>query len=408
MALISVCRLMLPLGSAPLKVEISNGPTGMVAAGFERVQEEFLGNFTERGEAGAAFAAVLDGRPVVDLWGGLADKASGQKWSENTLQLVWSGTKGFVAVCILMLIERGLVDLDATVARYWPEFARNGKAGVLVKHVLSHTAGLPGLHDAASNEQFVDCQVMARLLEDERPIWAPGSHLYYHSFTYGWLCAELVRRTDGRSIGRFFADEVAGPLGLELWIGLPAELEPRLSTLHLWPQWNQSAAEGSDPVRRQVWTGPPLVLGEPLPWNTRTFHAAEIPGANAIGTARSIARLYGCLARGGEIDEVRLLRSDTVQLGQKCLATGRDAITGSPRAFGVGFALQTDAQPFGPVVSAFGHGGAGGSMHGAWPVERIGFSYSMNEMRDELIDSRAQALLRALHVAVKQTTGHRC
>lgn len=370
---------------------------GSVAPGFESVQDAFRENFTKRGEVGAAFAAVKEGRVVVDVWGGLADPLHARAFSEDTLQLVWSGAKGFVAVCMLLLIERRLLRLDEPVARYWPEFAQARKEGVLVRHVVSHTAGLPGLSRPVSNEEFADCRRMARALERVRPLWPPGSRFYYHSFTYGWLCAELLWRTDGRSIGRFFADEVAAPLGLELWIGLPAEFESRVSTMHLWSQWERPTL---DPVQQQVWTGPLLARDEEFAWNSRLFHAHEIPGANAIGTARSIARLYGCLACGGTVGGVRLLKEETVRLGQSLISTGHDPVTNRPRAYGVGFALQTEAQPFGPVESGFGHGGAGGSIHGAWPKQQIGFSYAMNEMRDELVDSRADALLRALYASV--------
>ena len=368
---------------------------------FEAVAREFERNFTDRGEVGAAFAVVHDGVPVVDLWGGLSDLDSGRPWRDDTLQMIWSGTKGLVAVCMLLLIERGLIELDEPVATYWPEFAQNGKQNVLIRHVMSHTGGLPGLSRPATDKEFADWRLMAALLAAERPLWSAGSRLYYHSFTYGWMCSELVQRTDGRSIGRFFADEVAAPLGLELWIGLPNDLEHRVSTMHLWPRWGQRQSLATDPVQANIWTGPPLVAGRPLCWNTHDFHRAEIAGANAIGTSRSVARLYGCLARGGEIDGFRLLANQSVELGQKCMATGLDPITGWPRAYGVGFALQTDKKPFGPVDIAFGHGGAGGSIHGAWPAERMGFSYAMNEMRDEVMDTRAAALLDALYIALQ-------
>lgn len=374
---------------------------GTCAPRFGAVAREFERNFSDRAEVGASFAVVHDGVKVVDLWGGLSDQSAGTPWRQDTLQMIWSGTKGLVAVCILLLIERGLIRLDEPVATYWPEFGRKGKHDVLVRHVMSHTAGVPGLSHAVSNEDFANWQLMSELVAYERPLWSAGSKLYYHPYTYGWICSELVKRTDGRSLGRFFAEEVTEPLGLELWIGLPERLEHRTSTMHLWPRWGEMQSRIEDPVQSTVWTGPPLIRGQPLPWNSRIFHKAEIPGANAIGTARSVARLYGCLARGGEIDGRRLLDEHSVELGQKCLAVGRDPITGWPMAYGVGFALQTERRPFGPVDLAFGHGGAGGSIHGAWPTERIGFSYAMNEMRDEPMDARAAALLQALYSALQ-------
>lgn len=373
---------------------------GTFAPRFRAVVHEFERNFSDRAEVGASFAVFHDGRMVVDLWGGLSHQSRGSPWRQDTIQMIWSGTKGLVAVCILLLIERGVIKLDEPVASYWPEFATEGKQDVLVRHVMSHTAGVPGLSHAVSNEDFANWQLMSDLVAAERPLWSAGSKLYYHSYTYGWICSQLVKRTDGRSLGRFFAEEVAEPLGLELWIGLPEDVEPRTSTMHLWPRWGQGPNLKEDPVQSTVWTGPRLVLGQPLPWNSRTFHEAEIAGANAIGTARSVARLYGCLARGGEIDGFRLLREQSIEIGKKHLAEGWDPATGSPKAYGVGFALQTHSRQFGPVAVAFGHGGAGGSIHGAWPAERIGFSYAMNEMRDELVDARAAALLRALYSAL--------
>ena len=376
---------------------------GFVEPGFEGVADAFERNFSERGELGAAFAAIRDGETVVDLHGGLADRASGRPWAEDTLQLVFSGTKGFVAVCMLILLERRALELDAHVARYWPEF---GKGNVRVRDVVSHTARLPGVDTELGLDAFADFERMAALLAAQEQSDDPRAAFCYHALTYGWLCGELVRRADGRSVGRFFADEVAGPLGLELWIGLPEEHEPRVSTLGLHERWPTKPRYDVERLARDrlawsIWGNPPTFERTAFPWNRRDYHAAEIPGANAIGTARSIARLYACLARGGELDGVRLLSEDSVRLGRTELARGWDAIVEGPLAFGVGFELQTEDEPFGPVGDAFGHGGAGGSKHGAWPALRVGFSYAMNLMRDdEDEDGRAQALLRALHEAV--------
>jgi CubicO group peptidase (beta-lactamase class C family) len=373
---------------------------GFVEPAFEPVREAFEQNFTERGEFGAAFAATLDGRPVVDLWGGLADARSQARWQDDTLQLVFSGTKGFVAVCMLMLIERGKLAFDDPVARYWPEFATAGKEKVQVRQVVSHQAGLPGIREPITCGDVTNDVRMAQLLAAQAPFFPPGSGVCYHALTYGWLCGELVRRIDGRSIGTFFAEEIAGPLDLELWIGLPEALEPRVSvlrgTLAAPPEPPPSLADAA----RAISSNPPLFEGEPNAWNSREYHAAEIPGAGAIGTARSIARLYGCLACGGELDGVRILAPETVELGRRELARGPDLCFGWPLAFGVGFALQTELREFGPPETAFGHCGAGGSAHGAWPDARVGFSYAMNEMRDDM--ERSDALLAALNEAVRR------
>jgi CubicO group peptidase (beta-lactamase class C family) len=368
---------------------------GFVAPGYEGVAAAFERNFAERDELGAAFAVVRDGEPVVDLRGGIADRASGRPWTEDTLQLVFSGTKGFVAICVLLLLEREQLELDAPVARWWPEF---GKEDVLVRDLVSHTARLPGIEMELDAEALTDDVGMAARLAAQERSDDPRAALCYHALTYGWLCGELVRRADGRSVGRFFADEVAGPLGLELWIGLPEEHEPRVSTLERHATWPTSPhyRRLDDPLIRSVWGNPPT-FGDAFPWNRRDYHAAEIPGAGAIGTAPSIARLYGALVDGSE----RVLREETVRLGRTELSRGREPLLEVPMAFGVGFQLQTEERSLGPPADAFGHGGAGGSKHGAWPELRVGFSYAMNMMRDDEDDSgRSASLLRALHEAV--------
>jgi CubicO group peptidase (beta-lactamase class C family) len=347
----------------------------VIAPGFERVAEEFE---QARGEGGAAFAAVVDGELVVDLTAGIEDDA---------LLLVFSGTKGFVAVCMLLLLERGALELDAPVSRYWPAF----HPGVLVRHVVSHTAGLPGLRRGLHASDLLDGRARAAELAAEPLFWEPGTRLAYHAFAYGWLCDELIRRTDGRSTGRFFAEEVAAPLELELWIGLPPEQEARVA-----------------PVRPAAGYGPTYVGDEPepllealygdvpgeFPWNDPAFHRAEITAVNAIGTARSIARLYGSLDR--------ILTEEAIGLGRAELARDRCAITRRLYAFGVGFELQTELGRLGPPQDAFGHTGSGGSVHGAWPAERAGFSYATTELRAEAEDDRAIRVLGALHQALRE------
>ncbi len=379
--------------------------SGAVTSGFEEVAEEFRRNFDERDDLGAAFAAYQDGRLVVDIWAGFADRGSSRAWDSDTMQVIFSGTKGLVAVCILMLVERGKLDLDARVASVWPEFATAGKDQILIRDVLSHSAGLPGIIEPLKVTDALDPRRLAELLAAQQTLLS-GGQLCYHPLTFGWLCSELLRRVDGRSLGEFFAQEVAVPLGLELWIGLPARFEDRVAVLELAPDWgsNEPASvqvPGLGPLAHFVERNPPLFDDGSFPWNSRVFHAAEIGGAGAIGTARSVARMYGCLARGGEIDGIRLLEEDTVRLGRSPVASGRDPLRHIPLAFGVGFELQTELEPLGPPDDAFGHLGAGGSCHGAWPTERVGFSYAMNRMRDdEAVDPRAQALLSSLYRAV--------
>jgi CubicO group peptidase (beta-lactamase class C family) len=380
---------------------------GIVAPGYEEVAEAFTANF-ERGEVGAAFAAYVDGEPVVDIWGGLADSGRGVEWREDTLIGVFSGTKGMVAVCLLLLIERGQIELEVPVCRYWPEFAAAGKEGILVRDVVCHQAGLPGLTTPVSAEEATDYVRMAALLAAQPSIREPQEGPIYHAMTFGWLCGELIRRVDGRSVGRFFAEEVAAPLGLEIWIGLPERLEPRVAVLELSAGFGELGSlveRDIDPVGWSIWANPPRY--HDLAHNDRRWHAAEIPATSGIAAARSLARLYGCLANGGEIDGVRLLAEETIERGRRRLSVGRDPYLGEI-AFATAFELQAD--PTGTTLppDEFGHSGAGGSVHGAWPSLRTGFSYSQNMLHTlDGLDPRAEALLVALHAAARRAHAKR-
>jgi CubicO group peptidase (beta-lactamase class C family) len=366
----------------------------VLAPGFEPVAEEFERNFAERGELGAAFAAIVEGELVVDLWGGLADRSQGRPWERDTLQLIFSGTKGLVAICLLMLIDRGQLDLDAPVGHYWPEFAAAGKEAVRVREIATHTARLPGLIEPVTVADLTDDRRIAELLAAQPQFEDPRAATAYHPLTYGWLCGELIRRIDGRSVGRFFAEEIAGPLDLEIFIGLPEELEPRASRLEMAENWN---AEGifdggaEDELLQAIWGNPVTFTPATLPWNSPAYHRAEIPGAGGIGTARSIATLYGNLDR--------LLSPEALALGATELERRYDQLLEEEQCFGVGFELQTEVGWFGPPAEGFGHTGAGGSVHGRWPQQRVGFSYAMNLMHDDYPDGdpRPGSLLEALY-----------
>ncbi len=379
---------------------------GDVEAGFEAVADAFAENFRERGEVGAAFAAYREGRKLVDLWGGVADEKTGAPWQEDTLQLVFSGTKGLVAICLLMLIDRGELALEDPVCRHWPEFAANGKQEITVADVVSHHARLPGIHEPLREIDLTNDVLIARLLAEQAPETDPRAQYAYHGLTYGWLCGELIRRVTGSSVGRFFAEEIATPLELELWIGLPEEQESRVSTLVYAPDWSAEATydreEAAEDPLLVALENPPVLTEGRMPWNTRAFHAAEIPAVNAIGTARSIARLYDCIACGGELDGVRLMAPETIELGRRELSRFVDQFIGQEFAFATGFELQTELQELGPPAHAFGHAGAGGSIHAAWPDQRLGVSYAMNELRSGggQGDPRSQTLLRTLYEAL--------
>jgi CubicO group peptidase (beta-lactamase class C family) len=379
---------------------------GWVSPGFESVRAEFARNFTDRGDTGAAFAAVHDGELVVDLWGGVGEPEHGCPWREGTLAGIFSGTKGLVALCMHMLIDRGLLDVEAPVSRYWPEFAAHGKEGVLVAELMTHRARLPGVRTPISVQDLLDDVRMAALVASQAQESDPRAAFCYHGLTYGWLCGELVRRVDGRSMGRFFAEEVAEPLELDVWIGLPCELEPRVSRLLLAP------TSGTDPsfdpslwpddeLFQSAWGNPPL-FREPLIWNLPAVHFAEIPGAGGIASARSLARLYGCLACGGALDGVHLLSAPTLARARAEKVRAHEPLTDQDMVVALGFMLQPPQLTLGPPPDAFGHNGAGGSRHGAWPSERVGFSYTMNQMRDDRDDPRGQSLLSALHSCLSE------
>jgi CubicO group peptidase (beta-lactamase class C family) len=377
------------------------GIEGYVAPGFEPVAAEFERNFAERVEYGAAFAAVHQGKMVVDLWGGMA--APDRPWQRDTLQVICSGTKGLIASCILLLIERGQLDLDAPVARYWPEFAAAGKETVRVRHVVSHRAGLPGLAAPLRYDDWQDYEKIESLLAAQPLASDPDAFNAYHPMTIGWLCGALVRKIDGRTLGQFFAEEIAGPLSLEAWIGLPESEEHRVGLLRLGTDWGPlPQAALANPHLRAAWANPPLFPDNDMAWNTRAIHGAEIGGVGGISDARSMARYYGCLALGGTLDRTTILRPETVALGRAELSRFMDPYIAEAMAYGAVFALQTPQRRFGPSPDAFGHSGAGGSIHGAWPGSGTGFSYVMNEMRADPTDSRSRFILEALARGVAQ------
>jgi CubicO group peptidase (beta-lactamase class C family) len=381
---------------------------GELEAGFEPVREAFDTNFAKQGEVGAACCVYLDGRPVVDIWAGVADRKTGQEWGEDTLTLVYSTTKGVTAVCAHLLVEGGLLDLDAPVATYWPEFAAAGKEQVTVCHLLSHRAGLPTLEPKLPVEAALAWDPAVEQLAGQAPLWPPGTRHGYHAMTYGWLVGEVIRRVTGRSVGRYLAEEVARPLGLDFWIGLPEREEPRMSRLLPAPPLSRDAVAAlpADELDRLRALADPGSLVQrtlnptepPLTFNSAAVHRAELPGANGIGTARSLARLYA--ATIGEVDGIRLLSDQTVAAATVEQSSGMDAVIGMENRFGSGFFLPS---PFAPLMGgrSFGHAGAGGSLAFADPDRGVAFAYVMNQMQPGLAgDPRAAGLVAALQTAI--------
>jgi CubicO group peptidase (beta-lactamase class C family) len=382
---------------------------------FARVREEFERNFAERGEVGASVCVTLDGEPVVDLWGGQADPAAGRAWDRDTIGHVWSATKGATALCAHMLASRGQLDLNAPVARYWPEFAKNGKESVLVRHLLNHQAGLPAVRDPLPAGCFYDWSLMVDALAREEPFWRPGTRNGYHALTFGYLVGEVIRRVDGRTLGAFFRDEVAGPLGLDFWIGLPPEQEGRVA-----PTIPAAPPGPGDPVPSfyvAALTDPTSVQGLvlantggymllPGESDTRTAHAAEIGAVGGISNARGLAGMYRALALGG----APLVDPDQLAvMGAVSSATSVDAVLLVPSRFTLGYVKTADnrylplADREGVLMSeeAFGHVGMGGSHGFADPRARISFGYTMSRQGTGLgVNERGQSLIDAVYAAI--------
>jgi CubicO group peptidase (beta-lactamase class C family) len=393
---------------------------GSVEPGFEEVRDAFEANFSDHGEVGAGFALYVEGRQVVDLTGGVAD-SSGRPYDDRTLQMVFSTTKGATAVCAHLLAQRGDLDLDAPVARYWPEFAQGGKDHVPVSWLLSHKAGLIDTDRRLSLDEALDWDTVTAALAESTPAWEPGTAHGYHAITYGWLVGEVVRRVSGRSLGTFFRQEVAEPLGLEFWIGLPDEHQGRVAPLipmgggdHL-PMMMSEEGGGSDDAPAglielldmflgegnlavRALTAPGGALADEQVWNEPRLRAAEIPAANGVTNATSLARMYAALV--SEVDGVRLLEEHTVQRAIEPQVEGPDRVLVFPIPFALGFMTHSDMSPF-VGGRSFGHYGAGGSVGFADPDRRIAGGYVMNKMHFGLAgDPRTAALLGAVDRAI--------
>lgn len=369
---------------------------GRVTAGFEPVRDAFAENFAHRGEVGAACTAYVGGRPVVDLWGGVADE-HGTPYTDRTLQMVASATKGALAICALRLVEQGFLDLDEPVATYWPEFGAAGKEALPVRFLLTHQAGLPFLDRPVSAADVFAWQPVIEALAAQAPAWEPGSRHGYHALTFGWLVGEVVARVTGRSPGAEFAGTIAGPLGLDMAIGLRAPDVPRVAPLR--PA--APAAGGVDAFTARLLDPESLAhkaffvsSGLFALMNDERFWRAEVPAANGMGTAHALARMYAaCL---GEIDGVRLLRPETVAAAATEQAAGLDAVTGYETRYGLGFQLPF---PFRPMTGggSFGHYGLGGSVGFADPARGLSFGYTVNQMGPATpADPRSVALIDAL------------
>ncbi|WP_405885675.1 beta-lactamase family protein [Streptomyces sp. NBC_01136] len=383
---------------------------GTVAEGFEPVREAFVRNFDTLGERGAAVAVYRDGRKVVDLWAGVRDvdgAADSAPWERDTAQIVRSATKGVAAAVLLMLAERGELDLDAPVSHYWPDFKARGKERALVRHVLAHRAGVPVLDRPLTLADAADPDVAAAAVAAQRPAWGPGTDHGYHAQTYSWLTGELVRRVTGRSIGAWIAEEIAAPLSLDLWVGLPDAERGRVGRV---AQIEAPAAAGGLRTRpkrtvSEAYADPSSLTRRafaaitPQPdENDPVYLAAVLPASNGVATAEGLARFYASLI--GEVDGVRLFSEGTVELARAEQSAGPDRVLVVNTRFGLGYMLHGTASPL-LSPGSFGHPGRGGALGFADPETGIALGYVTNGFRKSVTaDPRAQALVGAVRAAL--------
>jgi CubicO group peptidase (beta-lactamase class C family) len=352
---------------------------------------------------GAACALYKGEKLVVDIWGGIADQASGRPWEEDTITLVFSAAKGPTATCIHQLVEAGRLDVDLPIAHYWPEFGCNGKEKITLRMVLSHQAGLAAIEADLTLEQVLAWQPVVDAIAAQAPNWEPGTKHGYHARSFGWILGELIRRVTGEMPGQYLAEHICKPLGLRYWVGLPAERLPDCATL-IPPQGGSNAiAEllGADSLTAQVMSGPCGLFGYNEMWNRPEVLQAQMPSSNGVGDARSLARFYAAVA--GEVDGVSLLGPE--QLARACeqQVRGPDAVIFHETCFGLGYGLQPSLAP-GAGPRSFGHPGAGGALAFADPDAQLGFAYVMNAMQFNMEgDPRSMALVEAAYDCLEAT-----
>jgi CubicO group peptidase (beta-lactamase class C family) len=374
-------------------------PAGECAPGYEPVRVAFERNFGERGEVGAAVAITVGGELVVDLWAGWTDGMRVRPWQRDTLTNVWSTTKGMTAICAQQLMDRGELDVDAPVVRYWPEFGAEGKGDIPVRWLLAHRSGVTGvaIDHPVTVEDLYDWDRMTALYAAQAPLFEPGTASGYQALSYGYLVGEVIRRIAGQSVGHFFAEHVAGPLGVDFFIGVGDDVLETCS--HMIPpapnpeleSARAAAFANAGPAALAALANPRLEAGQA---NHAEWRQAQIPSANGHGTARSLAVVYGALADGSE----RLMSNTTLAQARKGHGRGIDVVAGVGGDFALGYALGSDELSFGPNPTAFGHDGFGGSTGFADPEHGVGFGYVMNQMGPLLRDDpRKMALVAALY-----------
>lgn len=366
---------------------------GHLDSRFAPVADAFLEGFDAGRDVGAAVAVAVAGDPVVDLWHGYTDRRRSQPWRRDTLVCMFSVTKAMTAVCLLQAAERGLVDLDAPIARYWPEFAGHGKDRITLRQVMCHQAGLVGFHQPVDRDILYDWPRMIQALEAERPWWEPGTRHGYHARTFGYLLGEVLRRCTGSSIGEWFASEVARPLDLDFGIGLPASDLERCADI-LPARVRPGDADDRSPATKSMMrdfadTSTPTGAAFQNPamgagyMNSAAFRQAEIPAANGHGTARAATRMFDALGRVLSVEQLKAATTTH--------SLGPDEVLKSTTHFGLGLMLYHDDSPIGLRPGSFGHAGAGGSMAFHDPATQLSFCFAMNQMEGGVVTGGTSA-----------------
>jgi CubicO group peptidase (beta-lactamase class C family) len=370
---------------------------GKVAPGFEAVRDAFAANFANGSDVGASFCATKDGEVVVDIWGGSADAAGTRPWTRDTIVNVYSTTKTMTALTALLLADRGQLDFEAPVARYWPEFAAAGKADVKVSHLMSHASGLSGWKEKISKSDLYDWEKATSLLAAQAPFWEPGTAPGYHALTQGYLVGEVIRRIAGKSVGTVFREEIAEPLRADFHIGLPASEDERVAEL-LPPPPGAGVGTGSEtPLQANMSHNPGIDVGET---KTRGWRGAEIPAAGGTGNARSIAQVHAILANGGTVNGRRFMSEAGCRKALELQIEGDDLILGAPVRYGMGFGLPGAMVPL-PNPNSMFWGGYGGSLAVIDFDARTTFGYAMNKMAPTTTgDLRAMGLVMAVWQAM--------
>ena len=360
----------------------------------ERVQK-LLNELVSNGEeVGLQAAAYLNGELAIDAWAGIADEKSGRKVDGDTLFTVFSTTKGITATCMHILAERGKIAYDAPIARYWPEFAANGKAGATVRHALTHKVGLPLMPDDITPEKMCDWDWMCKQLAAAAPVWEPGTKTGYHAYTFGWINGEILRRVDGRPIAKFVQDEICKPLGIkDIYMGIPDDVEGRVATLRNAPPDPNAPVQPPDSLMRRAI--PPIVGTTGDVFNRPDVRRASIPGAGGIVSARALARHYAMLAGLGTLGGVKVLNRERVEMARTKQTEDRDEVIGLPIPKAMGYFLGGGGMgaAMGPSSRTFGHPGAGGSIGFADPEHRLAVGFTKNLMKGGGDPLRGAALL---------------